>query len=89
MRVPNGERYQATLVPDSAIGTDQDRRYVLVVKADNVVEYRGVELGAAQEGLRIVRSGLKAGERIVVSGLQGAARQPPAPHRGLARTVAG
>jgi multidrug efflux system membrane fusion protein len=59
----------ALLVPDQALGTDQGRRYVLVVKPDGVVEYRPVEVGAAQNGQRLVRSGLQAGEQVVVSGL--------------------
>lgn len=60
----------ALLVDERAIGTDQDKRYVLVVGADAKVQYREVRLGAAVEGLRIVREGLKPGERIVVDGLQ-------------------
>ena len=57
------------LVNERAVGTDQDRKFVLVVGDDNTVSYRQVELGAAVDGLRIVSSGLQAGERIVVNGL--------------------
>jgi multidrug efflux system membrane fusion protein len=64
-----GEATSTLLVQDKAIGTDQGRRYVLVVNDSGVVEYRPVTLGALQGDLRIVTSGLKAGERIVVSGL--------------------
>ena len=53
-----------------AIGTDQDRKFVLVVGPGNTVEYRPVQLGRLIEGLRIVRSGIKPGERVVVNGLQ-------------------
>lgn len=60
----------ALLVSERAVGTDQDKKYVLVVGADNKAEYREVALGAPVDGLRVVRSGLKAGERIVVNGLQ-------------------
>ena len=60
----------ALLVNERAIGTDQNKKFVLVVGADNKAEYREVTLGAAADGLRIVTSGLKAGERIVVNGLQ-------------------
>jgi len=60
----------ALLVNDRAIGTDQDKKFVLVVGADNLATYREVSLGASVDGLRIVTSGLKAGERIVVNGLQ-------------------
>src|SRR6516225_698805 len=55
---------------DSAVGTDQTVRYVLVVGAGNKVEYRPVQLGPVIDGLRVVQSGLVAGETIVVNGLQ-------------------
>ena len=58
------------LINDSAIGTDQSVRYVLVVGADNKVEYRPVQLGPVIDGLRVVQSGLVPGETIVVNGLQ-------------------
>jgi len=57
-------------IDERAIGTDQDRRFVLVVGGDNRVAYRRVALGEAHEGLRVVKSGLNQGERIVVDGLQ-------------------
>ena len=69
VRLPGSADYAAVLVPDAAVATDQDRRYVLVVGADGTVEYRPVELGAISDGLRVVRSGLKVGERVIVSGL--------------------
>lgn len=62
--------YAATLIPDEAVGTDQDRKYVVVINAQNVTEYRPVQLGDVADGLRIVRSGVKPGERVVVGGLQ-------------------
>jgi RND family efflux transporter MFP subunit len=62
--------HEAVLVNDSAIGTDQTVRYVLVVDKSNKVEYRPVDLGPIVEGLRVVQSGLAAGETIVVDGLQ-------------------
>jgi multidrug efflux system membrane fusion protein len=58
------------LVSERAIGTDQDKKFVLVVGEGNKAEYREVALGAPVEGLRVVRTGLKPGERIVVNGLQ-------------------
>jgi multidrug efflux system membrane fusion protein len=58
------------LINDSAVGTDQNRKYVYVVGAGNKAEYRVVQLGPVIDGLRLARSGLKAGERIVVAGLQ-------------------
>jgi RND family efflux transporter MFP subunit len=62
--------YKGLLINDRAISTDQDRRYVLVVGAGDQLEYRAVNTGPMVDGLRVVRDGLKAGERIVVNGLQ-------------------
>ncbi|MFT4000938.1 MAG: efflux RND transporter periplasmic adaptor subunit [Rhizobium sp.] len=58
------------LISERAIGTDQDKKFVFVVGADNKVEYRPVSLGDTSDGLRIVTSGLNAGDRIIVNGLQ-------------------
>lgn len=63
-------RYEAVLVNDSAIGTDQSRKYVLVVGEENKVEYRPVKLGPLVDGLRVVREGLAPSDVIVVNGLQ-------------------
>ena len=60
----------ALLIDERAIGTDQSRKFVYVVGADNKAEYREVTLGQVADGLRVVRSGLKGGEKIVVNGLQ-------------------
>jgi multidrug efflux system membrane fusion protein len=60
----------AVLVDDRAVGTDQDKKYVMVVDGNNKASYRAVTLGPVVNGLRIVRSGLSKGERIVVDGLQ-------------------
>ena len=60
----------AVAIDERAIGTDQDRRFVMVLGADNKVAYRRVELGGTVGELRLVTSGLKPGERIVVNGLQ-------------------
>jgi multidrug efflux system membrane fusion protein len=57
-------------IDEQAIGTDQDRRFVMVVGKDNKVAYRPVMLGAINDGLRIVTSGLQPGERVIVNGLQ-------------------
>lgn len=70
IRVPATGKYPAVLVDESAIGTDQAQRYVLTIGDKNTVEYRKVNLGPEIDGKRIVRSGLKAGEKIVVNGLQ-------------------
>jgi multidrug efflux system membrane fusion protein len=60
----------ALLVDDRAIGTDQDKKYVMVVDANDKAIYRAVTLGPMFNGLRVIRSGLAVGERIVVNGLQ-------------------
>ncbi len=62
--------YPALLLPDSAIGTDQTRRYVLVVDGENKAQYRPVQLGPIIDGMRVVREGLKPDERVITSGLQ-------------------
>ncbi|XYJ11105.1 efflux RND transporter periplasmic adaptor subunit [Telluria sp. B2] len=61
---------KAVLISDRAVATDQSRKYVFVVGADNKAEYRPVKLGPTVDGLRVVREGLKGGEKIVVNGLQ-------------------
>jgi membrane fusion protein, multidrug efflux system len=58
------------MVDERAIGTDQNKRFVLVVGDDNKAAYREITLGAFVDGLRVVTNGLKSGERIVVNGLQ-------------------
>lgn len=62
--------HDAVLINDSAVGTDQTVRYVLVVAGGNKIEYRPVQLGPVIDGLRVVQSGLAPGETIVVNGLQ-------------------
>jgi len=70
LRVPGSASYRALLIEDKAVGTDLDKRYVYVVGADGSIEYRAVQLGPVIDGLRVVRSGLKASDVIVVNGLQ-------------------
>jgi multidrug efflux system membrane fusion protein len=70
LRMGQAKTEPALAVSERAIGTDQDKKYVLVVDPDNKAAYREVTLGASVDGLRIVTSGLKSGERIVVNGLQ-------------------
>jgi RND family efflux transporter MFP subunit len=62
--------YSAILIDDRAVNTDQSQKYVLLLGADNKVEYRKVKLGRVIDGLRVVREGLKAGDVIVVNGAQ-------------------
>ena len=67
-----GQPKQQTLVmiDERAIGTDQDKKFVMAVGDDSRAVYRPITLGGAVDGLRIVTSGLKSGDRIVVNGLQ-------------------
>lgn len=58
------------LVSETAVGSDQDKKFVMVVDAANTVVYRQVQLGASIDGMRIVRTGLSSGDRVVVNGLQ-------------------
>ncbi|SFJ37834.1 membrane fusion protein, multidrug efflux system [Bosea sp. OK403] len=60
----------ALVINERAVGTDQNKKFVFVVGADSKAAWREVTLGASNDGLRIVTSGLKAGERIIVNGLQ-------------------
>jgi RND family efflux transporter MFP subunit len=68
LSVPGSGRYQALLVPDSAIGNDQNQRNVLVVDKDNVVSARPVELGALFGSMRSIVSGLSIDDRVVING---------------------
>jgi membrane fusion protein, multidrug efflux system len=58
------------LVPEAAIGNDQSKRYVYVVGSGDKAEYREVTLGATMDGERVVASGLKPGDRVILDGLQ-------------------
>ncbi|VUD71387.1 Efflux pump periplasmic linker BepF [Methylobacterium symbioticum] len=70
MRLGRSAPERLLLVDERAVGTDQDKKFVLVVGADDRAEFRAVTLGRAVDGLRVVTSGLSGGERIVVNGLQ-------------------
>jgi RND family efflux transporter MFP subunit len=67
--IPGSAEYEALLVPDVAIGTEQIRKFVYVVDAENTVRQKYIELGSLQGRLRVVRSGLEAEDRVVVNGL--------------------
>jgi RND family efflux transporter MFP subunit len=69
IRVPFDEQKDALLVPDTALGADQAGRYLLVVNGDNVVEQRKVQIGQLDGGLRLVETGLKGDDKIVIDGL--------------------
>ncbi|CAN7663503.1 MULTISPECIES: efflux RND transporter periplasmic adaptor subunit [unclassified Acidovorax] len=70
IRMGQSRSSQAILINERAVGTDQSKKFVLVVGEGNKAEYREITLGAPVEGLRVVTSGLKAGETIIVNGLQ-------------------
>jgi membrane fusion protein, multidrug efflux system len=70
LRMGEAKAGSALLINERAVGTDQDKRYVMVVGVDSKAVWREVKLGASVNGLRVVSEGLKAGERIVVNGLQ-------------------
>lgn len=70
MKLVSPTRYSAALVDDRAIGTDLGKRFVFVVDEQGVVRYQPVETGRLVGGLRVVRSGLAAGDVVIVNGLQ-------------------
>lgn len=70
LRMGQAQKVSALLINERAVSTDQNKKFVLVLGADDKTEYREVTLGAAVDGLRVVSGGLKAGERVVVNGLQ-------------------
>jgi RND family efflux transporter MFP subunit len=70
LRLPGSGKYNAVLVPDSAIGNDQSEKFVFVVDTNNKVQRQAVEIGPTSSGLRVIRKGLDGSERIVLRGLQ-------------------
>ncbi|CED59528.1 RND multidrug efflux membrane fusion protein MexE [Moritella viscosa] len=70
LRIAGSATYTGILIDDKAIGTDLNNKFVLVVDADNKLQYRGVSLGEKVQGLRIIKQGLSAEDKIVVNGLQ-------------------
>ena len=69
VKLDGNQRHATTLVQDQSVGTDQDRKFVLVLKPDSTVEYRAITIGRMVDGLRAVESGLKPGENVVINGL--------------------
>src|ERR1700689_2265044 len=70
VRLMGSAPYEALLLPDAAIATDQSRKIVFVVKDEDTVEARAVTLGPLDDGLRVIREGLKPEDRVIVDGLQ-------------------
>ncbi len=88
IRVPGSPPYTALLIPDAAIGTEQARKFVLVVDDHNVARQRYITVGQLDDGLRVIKDGLNADDRVIVNGLmraradqevtpQGEASPPP------------
>ncbi len=69
IQVPGSPPYQALLVPDVAIGTEQARKFVYAVDAEDIARQKHVTLGQIQDGLRVVKDGLSADDRVIVNGL--------------------
>jgi RND family efflux transporter MFP subunit len=70
VKIPISNRYEALLIPERSLATDQSIKFVYVVGSDGTAQRRTVELGASRGDMRIVKSGLKADERVIVKGLQ-------------------
>jgi RND family efflux transporter MFP subunit len=70
VRLPLGVPYNAVLIPEEALQSDQGRKFVYVINDKNEVVYRRVRLGQAVGGLRVIKEGVAEGERVVVSGMQ-------------------
>ena len=77
LRLPGSAPYEALLLPDTAVVSDQSNKIVLIVNAENIVEPRVVTLGPLHEGLRVIRSGIGKDDRVIINGLQRA--RPGAP----------
>jgi len=70
VRVPGSPPYEALLLPDAAIGTEQSKKFVLTVNADNTVVPKYVTLGqTTTDNLRVIKSGVAADDRVIVNGL--------------------
>ncbi len=70
VRLPIGRPYQALLIPEQALGTDQGQKFVYVVDDQNRAQYRRLEVGKLERGERVVLGGITASDRVIVSGLQ-------------------
>jgi RND family efflux transporter MFP subunit len=69
IRIPLSERHPALLVEEQAIGTDQANKFVLTLSPTNTLQYQPVEIGPVIDGKRVIRTGLMAGEKVVVNGM--------------------
>jgi RND family efflux transporter MFP subunit len=70
IRMPVGDPFQAIMVSEQSVGTDQGQKFVYVVGDKNIVQPRKVKVGSLHDGMRVIEQGLAVGDRVVVSGLQ-------------------
>jgi membrane fusion protein, multidrug efflux system len=70
LRLPGSGQYQAILIPDEAVASDQSQKFVFVVDGARKVQYRTVKIGPLIDGLRVVREGVGPDDRVIVAGLQ-------------------
>jgi multidrug efflux system membrane fusion protein len=70
VQMPGSAEFNAMLIDDKSVMTDQDRKFVYVVDKDGKAQRRDIEVGRVAEGLRIVQKGLSAGDRVIVDGMQ-------------------
>jgi RND family efflux transporter MFP subunit len=70
VRLPVSGADKTLFVSERAIGTNQSQKFVLTVAPDNTVAYHSVKLGPVVDGRRVIREGIKAGDRVIVNGLQ-------------------
>jgi len=70
IQVPIGNPHQSLLVSERALGSDQGKKFLYVLNDQDEVTRRDIEVGSLNDGLRVIQSGLKAGERVILSGLQ-------------------
>lgn len=70
VQMPGSAEFNAMLIDDKSVMTDQDRKFVYVVDKDGKAQRRDIEVGRVVEGLRIVQKGLSAGDRVIVDGMQ-------------------
>ncbi|RNA79109.1 efflux RND transporter periplasmic adaptor subunit [[Curtobacterium] plantarum] len=70
LRLPGSAQFEAVLIDDKAVLTDQDRKYVYVVDGEGKAQRRDIQPGAMVDGLRIVKSGLQSGDKVIIAGLQ-------------------
>lgn len=70
VRLPGSAQFEAVLIDDKAVLTDQDRKYVYVVDGEGKAQRHDIQPGAMVDGLRIVKSGLQSGDKVIIAGLQ-------------------